>query len=356
MKFSNQVWSKVAFKFPFLYKLSAKKQSENRAQSLSGSIIDKPIEFYKPLGMLLPTLIIITFFTIIPLFLNIRNAFFQLDDNQRYYFTFNNFLSVLNDPAFAVGFRNSIIYGLIVLPFVISISLLISSLIANVIRKAARGFWQTIFFLPYMTNAVAVALFFSQIYSPVGFVNEVFNLGTYGWLESGDQFSFRALLPIVTQGIWNGLAFNILIATTAMLSVDKNLYRSASIDGIGSVKQFFTIALPSIKSTTKFLITMGIINGTKVFPLAIFNNVPNDAIINGASSLMLIVYRFTKAANFPLAGSAALCLFLIGVFYSSLIRGGFNTILRVSLNKGEFNVWNRIKDSKVMIEYKAQKK
>ncbi|WP_029512722.1 carbohydrate ABC transporter permease [Mycoplasmopsis iners] len=356
MKLSNNLWAKISLKLPFLYKYSATKQSQNKAQSLSGSIIEKPVAAYKPISMLLPMILVICFFTLTPLFLNIKNAFFKETPSGSSYFTFENFKDVLADPAFAVGFRNSIIYGLIVLPFVMMISLLISSLIANVINKRLRGFWQTIFFLPYMTSAVAVSLFFMQVYSPSGVVNTVFNLGTYGWLESGDQFSLRALLPIITQGVWSGLAFNVLIATTAMLSVDKNLYRSASIDGIGNVKQFFTITLPAIKPTTTFLITMGIINGIKVFPLAIFNNQPDAAVINGASSLMLYVYKFTKGGNYPYAGSAALALFLIGVCYSSLIRGGFNTILKVSLNKGEFNVWNRIKNSKVMIEYQAKKK
>lgn len=347
MKLSNNFLAKVAQKMPFLYKLSATKQAKNKTQALSGSIVDKKVPIYKPLAMLIPTIFIILFFTIVPLLLNIKSAFTTEEAGT---FTFDNFKFVITeDPAFAVGFRNSIIYGLIVLPIVIMLSLLISSSIVHVYRKWARGIWQTIFFLPYMTNAIAIALTFIQLFSPSGLFNQVFGLGTYGWLESGDQFSFRALLPIITQGVWGGLAFNILIFTTAMLSVDKNLYRSASIDGISNFKQFFTITLPSIKPTTTFLITMGIINGIKVFPLAIFDNKPDAAVANGASSLMLYVYKFTQSGKFAYAASAALTLFIIGVIYSSLIRGGFNTILKVSLNKGESDVWNRIKASPKVI-------
>ncbi|OAB49192.1 carbohydrate ABC transporter permease [Mycoplasmopsis gallinarum] len=351
----SSFWAKLSLKFGFLSKYSAKKQAEIKAQSLSGSIIDKRTPAVQPLTILIPTLLIITLFTVVPLVLNIKNAFFiDLPDGTSQ-FTFQNFENVINDPAFAVAFRNSLIYGLIVLPFVMAISLLISSTIANVYRKWARGIWQTIFFLPYVTNAIAVSLSFIQLFDPNGLFNKAFNLNV-PWLESNDQFGFNALLPIIIQGIWSGLAFNVLIFTTAMLSVDKNLYRSASIDGIGTIKQFFTITLPSIKSTTTFLITMGIINGIKVFPLAIFNNQPSDAITNGASTLMIFVYRFTKAANYAYASSAALSLFIIGVIYSTLIRGGFNTILKVSQNLGEYNVWTRIKNSPVMIEYQAKKK
>ncbi|WP_429978061.1 ABC transporter permease subunit, partial [Mycoplasmopsis bovis] len=83
--------------------------------------------------------------------------------------------------------------------------------------------------------------------------NTIFNIKV-PWLEKGDAFAFEALFPLLVHGLWSGLAFNVLIFTTAMLSVDKNLYKSASIDGIGGIKQFFTITLPSIKSTTTFLI------------------------------------------------------------------------------------------------------
>ncbi|NEU02938.1 sugar ABC transporter permease, partial [Escherichia coli] len=91
-------------------------------------------------------------------------------------------------------------------------------------------------------------------------------------------------------------------------------------DGIGGIKQFFTITLPSIKSTTTFLITLGIINGIKVFPLALFNNRPNDAIVNGASTLMLYVYHMTKEGNDALASASAVMLFVIGFTYSLIIR------------------------------------
>lgn len=147
MKFSNNFLAKVAQKIPFLYKLSASRQAKNKTQALSGSIVDKEVPLYKPLSMLLPTFIIVAFFTLIPLILNVKSAFTSETTKA---FTFDNFQFVITkDPAFAVGFRNSIIYGLIVLPIVIMISLLISSSIVHVYRKWARGIWQTIFFLPY---------------------------------------------------------------------------------------------------------------------------------------------------------------------------------------------------------------
>ncbi|VEU77911.1 carbohydrate ABC transporter permease [Mycoplasmopsis columbinasalis] len=349
MKLSSSFWAKLSQKFPLFYRFSAYKQSKNRANSLSYSIIEKETPTYKPLAILMPTIFIIILFTLIPLFLNFKDAFtgtaVTANGTEIQVFTFENFKNVVNHPSFAVGFRNSLIYGMLVLPLSLSVSLLISSCIVHVYRKWARGFWQTIFFLPYMTNAVAVSLTFLQLFAPNGFINKIFNQGTYGWLEANDQFTFRALVPLITQGVWGSLAFNVLILTTAMLSVDKNQYRSASIDGISNVKQFFSITLPSIKSTTTFLITIGIINGVKVFPLAIFNNDPSTAITNGGASLMLLVYNFLKTNEKAYAAASALALFGIGVLYSTIVRGGFRTIVQVTFNKGESDVWKKIKAS-----------
>ncbi|EGV00332.1 oligosaccharide ABC transporter permease [Mycoplasmopsis columbina SF7] len=359
MKLSSKFWAGLSIKIPKLSRFSANQQIKTKAGSLSESIVEKETASYKPLAILLPMIFIIITFTIAPLIFNIKFAFTKeviINGVAHSQFTFENFNAVLQDPAFAVGFRNSLIYGLIVLPFSIAISLLISSTIANLYAKTAKGFWQTIFFLPYVTNAVAISLTFLQLFQPTGLINSAFGLGKIPWLESQDQFSFKAMVAIISQGIWGQLAFNILIFTTAMLSVDKNQYRSASIDGIGKVKQFFTITLPSIKSTTSFLITLGIINGIKVFPNAIFDNNPTKAIANGGSSLMVYVYRFVKSGNLAYGSAAALCLFGIGVFYSSIIRGGFRVALEVTINKGEHNVWNKIKNSQVMIEYQTQKK
>lgn len=340
------------------------KQTKNKSNTIAYSVVDKRTNFFFALVLIIPALIVLCTFTITPFILNVIYAFNEKNKiNSSYtYKGFEYFNVVFEDLRFAVAVRNSFIFGLIVLPITMCVSLLISSLIASVIRKRARGFWQTVFFLPYVTNAVAIALAFVQIFDQNGQFNHILaGLGIKSdipWV--GDKAtgngveSFRPLLVMLINGVWNSLAFNVLIFTTSMLSVDKNLYRSASIDGCSGFKQFFTITLPSIKSTTTFIMTMGIINGIKVFPLALFNNKPDDAISSGASTLMLYIYKFAKG-NQNIAGAASLILFIIGVSYSTIIRGGFKVLALASLNKGESNVWNKIKDSKEIRELYSKK-
>ncbi|WP_036436105.1 carbohydrate ABC transporter permease [Mycoplasmopsis felifaucium] len=344
-----------------LFQYSLSKQTKTNSNTIAGSVVDKRTNFFFAFVLIVPAIVILLTFTVIPFAFNIKSAFTsEVSEGGKvtsHFAGFDNITALFRDIQFAVGVRNSFIYGLLVLPITMVVSLLISSLIASVIRKKLRGFWQTIFFLPYVTNAVAVSLAFVQIFDTNGQFNQILRAfgfqGNTPWLKRTPEgvTAFKSMLVMLVNGVWNSLAFNVLLFTTAMLSVDKNLYRSASIDGASGFKQFFTITLPSIKSTITFIMTMGIINGIKVFPLALFNNKPEEAINAGASTLMLFIYSYVKQNNYALAGAASLILFIIGITYSTIIRGGFRVLTLASLNKGESDVWNKIKDSREIREF-----
>ncbi|WP_025755621.1 carbohydrate ABC transporter permease [Mycoplasmopsis cricetuli] len=345
--FNFEFFNNINKKLPFLHSWSIKKISQ-RKSSLSYSVLEKKTNFWIPFLMLTPGIALILMFTIVPMFFNIYNSLTDENGN----LTGVNYLNVITDSRFALGVRNSFIYGIFTLPMVMIISLIVSSIIAKLYRNYARGFWQTVFFMPYVTNAVATSLVFIQLFSSNGLLNSAIGTNTK-WLNSGDPNTFNALIAIVINGIWNGLAFNILIYTTAMLSVDKNLYRSASIDGCSEIKQFFTITLPSIKGTINFIITLGIIGGLKVFPLALFENRPSNAFVNGGASIMLYVYLMTQNGDLQLSGAASISLFIIGVTFSSIIRGGFFMIQVTLNNLGERNVWVKTKNSSIFQQQKA---
>ncbi|MEE3928002.1 sugar ABC transporter permease [Mycoplasmopsis ciconiae] len=339
---NNRLYEKIGQNVPLLRKWAYKKQTK-RTQSLSISILDKRTPFVIPFLLLLPSIVIISIFTIVPMIYNLQKAFTVDED----YTIFRNFALTLADPRFSIGFRNSFIYGIFALPVVMSLSLVISSLIAKLSRKASKGFWQSVFFMPYVTNGVAVSLTFIQVFSTNGLFNQIID-SKINWLKSGDQSSFAALVPIMINGVWNGLAFNVLIFTTAMMGVDKNLYRSASIDGSSGFKQFFYITLPSIKGTFNFLITISIIGGIKVFPLALYENKPIDAFSNGASTLMMYVYFTATVSDQELSGAASILLFLIGFTFQAILRGGM-FMAQLTMNYlGESNVWNKVNSKKLL--------
>ncbi|ADE19495.1 carbohydrate ABC transporter permease [Mycoplasma crocodyli] len=346
----TNMYAWIAKTFPFLFKYGTKKVAAKKP-NISASYLEKKTPFYKPFLLILPGVIIISLFTIAPFFITIKDAFLPLDnpaDPQSAHFSLDGFKYLLKDPLYGVALRNSLLYGLLSLPIIISISLIISSAISLLYKKWARGLWQTIFFLPYVTSGVAISLTFINIFdAKFGVINSAFGVNI-AWLTSGNDSGWNAFVAMFILGIWQNLAFNILIFTTAMLSVDKNLYKSASIDGSGTVKQFFKITLPSINKTTTFLITIGVIGGIKVFPLALFSNNPAEAILNGGSTLMLYVYNAVISSRFSDAGVASIFLFLIGVAFSTILRGGFDIVIKLANQLGERNVQTKINSTKLI--------
>jgi multiple sugar transport system permease protein len=115
-----------------------------------------------------------------------------------------------------------------------------------------------------------------------------------------------------------------------MLSVDRKLYKSASIDGAGPIKQFFAITLPSISRTTTFLLTIGVIGAIKVFPLALFKNNPQDALDNGGSTLLIYIYaKLQVSHNYMLAGAASLMILVVSILFSFSVRKGLSLTINL---------------------------
>ncbi|MBN0919033.1 carbohydrate ABC transporter permease [[Mycoplasma] gypis] len=328
------------FKNLFLKKFRIKK-------SIQGlSILNRNEKFYKPLLLILPSLLTILLFTLIPFIITISNAFTKQVGFHAWETvpSLQNFPDIFSNPWFLVGIRNSIVYSLTSLPISLCISIIISSAIAHVIRKWARGFWQTIFFLPYVTSAIAVSVTFFYIFDTnAGIVNSIFGV-KIPWLTSGSDSSWYPFVAILVNGVWGNLAFQILILTSAMLSVSPMLYKSASIDGSYKFKQFFAITLPSIRKTISFLITIGIIGGIKTFPLALFNNQPVEAFSNGGSTIMLYIYYMVQSAQFYKAGAASLVLFVLGVIISFGLRKVVSISYDLSTKLGVRRVTNKIKN------------
>ncbi|VEU70160.1 carbohydrate ABC transporter permease [Mycoplasmopsis glycophila] len=341
--------STFCFKFRqyFRSKFSvAKKQSSLR-------IIDAKAPFWKPFLLLTPSILIILLFTIIPFILTIITAFeSKVGFHNETVWTSDNFRKIL-DPSeragqqFYIAVRNSFVYSIAALPISLCISILIASSIFHIVNKYLRGAAQTIFFLPYVTNAIAVGLTFYYLFGGTetqdrGLINMIFG-SKIPWLKSGEMGSWLPFVVILVRGVWGNLAFQILILTSAMLGVNKQLYKSAAIDGAYKSKQFFFVTLPSIQKTISFLITVGLIGGIKVFPLAIFNNQAKDAINNGGGSLMLLIYYYiTDQGNFYMAGALSVYLVVIGIVVSFTLRKLIASIFTIANKKGERYVYNKI--------------
>ena len=226
-----------------------------------------------------------------------------------------NYLYVLHDPYFLQALKNTFILVFITVPVSTGLALLIS-LGLNYIQKL-RELYQTIFFLPYVTNTLAVGLVFMILFQQTpysqGLVNTV--LGWFGGTPvdfiNGPYWAKMLVLCIYT--VWIVLPFKILILTSALASVNQTYYNAAKIDGTPKWRVFTRITMPMISPTLFYLVITGFIGAFKAYSdaVAIFGTNLNTAEMN---TIVGYVYDmlYGNSGGYPsYASAAAIILFSI---------------------------------------------
>ncbi len=285
------------------------KRRANKEIKADNSTLKRNTNIIYPLSFMIPALIFFLLYTIIPLITVFQDSTLSGDAYSRLW----------HDTEWTKSVEFSFEYALITLPISLFLSLIVASLLSTMIRTKLRGFWQTIFFIPYVTSLIAVSVTFANIFnSEYGIINSIFGI-EWPWLTTDANEGYLTLFTIIIFGIWQSMAFQILILTTAMLSVDRRLYDAAAIDGINGRKQFFNITLPSIRRTITYLIVIGLINCTKVFPLALFQN---DELIELQYGPTMLVYIYAKVQSGAkdLAGAASVSLIVLLIAFNVIIN------------------------------------
>ena len=226
-----------------------------------------------------------------------------------------NYSYVLHDTYFLQALKNTFILVIITVPLSTGIALLIS-LALNSIDKL-KDLFQTIFFLPYVTNTLAVGLVFMILFKKTaysdGLVNLLLNsvgLSSIDFIE-GPYWAKMFVLCFYT--IWIVLPFKILILTSALASVNKDYYNVARIDGTSKFRMFYKITLPMISPSLFYLIITGFIGAFKAYSdvVALFGIDLNAA---GMNTIVGYVYDmlYGNSGGYPsFASAAALILFAI---------------------------------------------
>lgn len=226
-----------------------------------------------------------------------------------------NYSYVLHDPYFIQAVKNTFILVIITVPISTGLALLIS-LGLNSIKKFKELF-ETIFFLPYVTNTLAVGLVFMILFKKTAYSDGLINLlitsfgGTAIDFIEGPYWAKMLVLSIYT--IWIVLPFKILILTSALASVNEDYYNVARIDGTSKFRIFYKITLPMISSMIFYLIITGFIGAFKAYSdvVAIFGVDLNAA---GMNTIVGYVYDmlYGTSGGYPsFASSSAIILFII---------------------------------------------
>lgn len=187
-------------------------------------------------------------------------------------FGFGIFKKVLTDTRFLLALKNTSIMVFISVPLTIIIALLISVGLNSI--KKLQGFYQTIFFLPYVTNTIALGLVFSFMFSTDhGLINNILTaLGgdAVAWIYAGNVNMAppsygSALFVLMTYTVWNGLAFKILVFLSGMQSIDKQYYQAAQVDGTPRWRTFTKITVPLLAPMIIYIMITSFIGAFKAY-------------------------------------------------------------------------------------------
>ena len=267
---------------------------------------------------LLPAMLFIGVFMVYPLIDVLIYSFeegFNFASQSYFGIGFYNYSYVLRDPYFLQAIKNTLILVFITVPVSTALSLLISVGLASI--KKLRHLFQTIFFLPYVTNTLAVGLVFMILFKPTvysdGLVNLIINAfgGETVDFISGPYWAKMLVLCLYT--IWVVMPFKILIFKSAIASVPKTYYDAAKIDGTSSARVFWRITLPMISPSIFYLVITGFIGAFKAYSdaVALFGSNLNAAEMN---TIVGYVYDmlYGDGGGYPsFAAAAAIILFAI---------------------------------------------
>ncbi len=235
----------------------------------------------------------------------------------------SNYLYVLKDPYFVQALKNTFIIVLITVPLSTGLALLISLGLSSI--KPLKEAFQTIYFLPYVTNTLAVGLVFMILFKKTaysdGMINMLINAFGGKSVDFIDGPYWAKMFVMCFYTIWIVLPFKILILTSALASVNQDYYKAARVDGTKSGRIFFKITLPMISPMIFYLVITGFIGAFKAYSdeVALFGVDLNAA---GMNTIVGYVYDmlYGNSGGYPsYASAAALILFAI-VFTITLIN------------------------------------
>lgn len=226
-----------------------------------------------------------------------------------------NYEYVLHDPYFLQAVKNTFILVMITVPVSTGLALLIALALSSI--QKLKDLFQTIYFLPYVTNTLAVGLVFMILFRKTAYSDGLVNLLiTFFGGESVDFIDgpyWAKMLVLCIYTVWIVLPFKIIILTSALASVDQTYYNAAMVDGTPKGRMFWKITLPMISPSVFYLVITGFIGAFKAYSdsVALFGTNLNAA---GMNTIVGYVYDmlYGSSGGYPsYASAAAIILFAI---------------------------------------------
>lgn len=267
---------------------------------------------------LLPAILFLGFFMVYPLvdvFVYSAEEGYNFASQTFYGVGSYNYSYVLHDPYFLQALKNTFILVIITVPVSTGLGLLISLGLNSI--KPLKNMFQTIFFLPYVTNTLAVGLVFMILFKKTAYSDGMINALIHVFGGEGVDFMegpyWAKMFVLCFYTIWVVLPFKILILTSALAGVNQDYYNAAKVDGTRPFRIFYKITLPMISPMIFYLVITGFIGAFKAYSdaVALFGTNLNAA---GMNTMVGYVYDmlYGNSGGYPsYASAAAVILFSI---------------------------------------------
>jgi multiple sugar transport system permease protein len=266
-----------------------------------------------------PSVILLTVFSLVPILLALVISFTDMDlsglidyGNIRF-IGLENYTNVLADPAFHKAVFNTLFYVVIGVPLVLLFSLA-GAILINMGESRLFSAFRVVYYLPSVTNVVAVAVVWSYLYNPtLGLFNYLLsqmNLGTVPWLTEPTT----AKISLIILAVWRGIGLNMIIFIAAIKGIPKSYYEAAQLDGANAWQQIWYITLPQLRFAIFFVSITTMIGWLQFFeePFVMTDGGPLDGTISAALFIYNNGFKFSKF-GYAAAGSFVLFFAIIAI-------------------------------------------
>lgn len=282
---------------------------------------------WKAFLYLAPALILISVFIIYPL-INTFITSFKIDFNfmtgEFAKFGIDNYLTVLQSPRFKTAFTNTMIMTFISVPLSVIIALLIAVGLNSI--KRLQGFFQTIFFLPYVTNVIAIGLVFQFMFNyKFGLINTIigwFGIGPTHWMDAYASYP-EAMAVIMIYTIWIALPFKIMVFLSGLQAIDKQYYQAAQIDATPKWRVFLRITVPLLSPMIMYITITSFMGAFKAYEtvLALFGDGGTSGDPGNLKTMVWYIYEAlssSKPGAVGIASAASVVLFAVILVFTAV--------------------------------------
>lgn len=284
---------------------------------------------------LAPAIVLLLIFTVWPIINTVRLAFLENYSSlgaiggEKFNVGLANFKFVIEWKWFLSALKNTMLLTVITVPISTILALLIAVALNSI--GPLKRLLQTIFFLPYVTNSIAIGMVFAAMFNIIGFqglgdpsmkveigiINKflgLFGIAPVNWINPGSSYEAN-LAVMVIYIVWNALPFKILILLGGLQGINKQYYDAAKVDGTSKFRVLTRITVPLLSPMIAYVVITGFIGGFKEYSsiVGVFGEHmgPQGGSVGSMITIVGLIYKVLPDTKYGYASAAALILFAI---------------------------------------------